>query len=80
MVRLCHNFSIGEEECAILRISKPIKSHYAKEHNLDLTQLMSENSYKEKYRLEMIEWSDSVRLKDPGYFCSITCSNGIHTD
>lgn len=67
---------IGDENCTILRISEPIKSHYAKENNLNLDELMSDNSYKEIYRLEMIKWSDAVRSKEPGYFCKVTCSKG----
>lgn len=68
---------IGDENCCILRISEPIKSHYAKENNLDLNQLMSENAYKENYRIEMIKWSDNVRLKEPGYFCEAACSKSV---
>lgn len=30
---------------------------------------MSADEYKEKYRLEMIEWSEAVRNQDPGCFC-----------
>uniref|UniRef100_T1GD91 Phosphomevalonate kinase n=1 Tax=Megaselia scalaris TaxID=36166 RepID=T1GD91_MEGSC len=53
----------------IIRISEPIKSSWAKELNLDLNLLLSDGPYKEKYRKDMIEWSDSVRAKDPGFFC-----------
>ncbi|KAK4883132.1 hypothetical protein RN001_006451 [Aquatica leii] len=67
---------IGNEKGCIIRISEPIKSHYAKENNLDLSELMSDNKYKENYRLQMIIWSDQVRSRDPGYFCRAACENG----
>ncbi|XP_055295621.1 phosphomevalonate kinase [Sitodiplosis mosellana] len=60
---------IGEEKAEIIRISEPIKLHWAKEKRLDLTELLSDGPYKEKYRKEMIVWSDSVRQRDPGFFC-----------
>ncbi|KAL5287588.1 hypothetical protein ACFFRR_008465 [Megaselia abdita] len=56
-------------ESEIIRISEPIKSSWAKELNLDLKLLMSDGPYKEKYRKDMIEWSDQVRAKDSGFFC-----------
>lgn len=37
---------------------------------------MSDGPYKEKYRLDMINWSDKVREEDPGHFCKIACENG----
>lgn len=36
---------------------------------MDLNQLLSDGAYKEKYRKEMIEWSDVMRSKDYGIFC-----------
>lgn len=30
---------------------------------------MSDGPYKEKYRKDMVDWSDSVRASDPGFFC-----------
>lgn len=63
------NSRIGEEKAEIIRISEPIKSHWAKEKGLNLTELLSDGPYKEKYRKEMIVWSDSVRQRDAGFFC-----------
>ncbi|KAE8753006.1 phosphomevalonate kinase [Frankliniella occidentalis] len=60
---------IGEENTVIIKISSPIKSHWAEEKGLDLHKLMSANQYKENFRQDMIIWSESVRAKDPGYFC-----------
>lgn len=37
---------------------------------------MSENVYKEKFRCEMIKWSDNIRAADPGYFCKAACIKG----
>ncbi|KAF5287708.1 hypothetical protein FQA39_LY15808 [Lamprigera yunnana] len=67
---------IGTDKCSILRISEPLKNHFAQKHNLDLHELMSDNKYKENYRLQMILWSDEVRSTDPGYFCRAACNNG----
>lgn len=63
------HFRIGEEQAEIIHISEPIKSHWAQEKGLDLVNLLSDGPYKEKYRKEMIIWSDIVRQRDPGYFC-----------
>lgn len=63
------NFRLGEENAEIIRISEPIKSTWAKEKNLILTQLLSDGPYKEKYRKEMIVWSDERRALDYGIFC-----------
>lgn len=60
---------IGNEKAIIIKISSPIKSHWAEVKGLDLDQLMSSDEYKEKYRLEMIKWSEAVRNQDPGCFC-----------
>ncbi|XP_073819337.1 phosphomevalonate kinase isoform X2 [Musca autumnalis] len=36
---------------------------------LDLQELLSDGPYKEKYRKDMIDWSDEVRKQSYGYFC-----------
>lgn len=69
-------FRITKEKCEIVRISEPIKGNYARTHNLDLSQLMGDGPYKEKYRLDMIKWSEEVRNNDYGYFCKAACENG----
>lgn len=53
------------------RIAEPIKSRFAKNHNLNLEQLMSSSDYKEKYRQEMVKWSEEVRKSDSDYFLKI---------
>lgn len=71
-----HYCSLGDDKSTIVRISEPIKSHFAKQKNLDLAQLMSQDSYKETIRKEMIEWSDEIRRVEPGYFCKVACTTG----
>lgn len=71
------HFRIGEEKAEIIRISEPIKSHWAKEKGLDLRELLSDGPYKEKYRKEMIVWSDSVRQRDPGFFCKASIEKSM---
>jgi phosphomevalonate kinase len=68
-------FSLGRENAEIIRISEPIKSTWAKENNLDLEQLLSDGPYKEKYRQNMIVWSDEMRAKDSGIFCRAASEN-----
>lgn len=81
---MCFIHRLGTDSAEIIRISEPIKSHWATEKGLDLNQLLSDGPYKEKYRKEMIIWSDQVRSTDPGYFCraainkSIFCKMKIH--
>lgn len=57
------------QDAQIIRISEPIKSEWAKKLNLSLTELLSDGPYKEKYRKQMITWSETVRNEDPGIFC-----------
>ncbi|XP_074030723.1 phosphomevalonate kinase isoform X1 [Leptinotarsa decemlineata] len=64
---------LGEEKCSIIRISEPLKKLYSEKHNLDGAELMTDGPYKEKYRLDMINWSDEVRKEAPGYFCRVAC-------
>ena len=71
-----NRFRIGVDKCSIVRISEPIKSHFARTKELSLEELMSENEYKERYRVEMILWSDEVRKREPGYFCKAACEKG----
>jgi phosphomevalonate kinase len=62
-------FRLGNEKAQIIRISEPIKSTWAREKNLNLTELLSDGPYKEKYRKMMIDWSDEQRALDYGVFC-----------
>lgn len=75
IILLQYFFSLGDR-CEVLKISQPIKSHWAKEKNLNLNELLSSNTYKEKYRLEMIKWSDEMRNQDYGCFCREACQMG----
>ncbi|XP_004522686.1 probable phosphomevalonate kinase [Ceratitis capitata] len=61
--------NIVRDRSQIVRISEPIKTEWAKRLNLNLNELLSDGPYKEKYRKDMIEWSEDVRAKDYGYFC-----------
>ncbi|XP_003695278.1 phosphomevalonate kinase [Apis florea] len=60
---------IGSDSSVIIKISAPIKSHWAKSHDLNIDQLMGDGKYKENYRLEMVKWGENIRNTDPGYFC-----------
>lgn len=67
---------LGSNLSQIVRISAPIKTEWSKKLNLNLNELLSDGPYKEKYRRDMIEWSDGVRAKDYGYFCRAAMENG----
>ncbi|EEB15119.1 Phosphomevalonate kinase, putative [Pediculus humanus corporis] len=59
----------GEEKVVIIKISAPIKDYFAKSSNLNFDELLGSGEYKEKYRKDMIIWSDKMREKDAGVFC-----------
>ena len=63
------NSQLNCDISVIVRLSGPLKRLYAQNHGLDFAQLLSSSSYKEKYRLPMIQWSEELRNRDPGYFC-----------
>ena len=54
---------------AMIKISAPIKSHWAEKHDLNFEELMGAGEYKETHRHDMIKWSEQIRQKDYGYFC-----------
>ncbi|KAK7871846.1 hypothetical protein R5R35_006440 [Gryllus longicercus] len=60
---------IGHDNGVIVKLSAPIKSHWAQLRGLELSKLLDSSSYKEKYRQDMIIWGESMREKDYGYFC-----------
>ncbi|XP_037532592.1 phosphomevalonate kinase [Nematolebias whitei] len=62
---------LGLETCCVVRLSAPLKQQYAQEHGLDLDQLLGPGPYKEQYRANMIQWGESCRNKDPGFFCRL---------
>ncbi|XP_068622614.1 phosphomevalonate kinase [Battus philenor] len=70
-----HLQKVLSDKCAIIKISQPIKSHWANEKKLNLEELLSDSKYKEQYRLEMVRWSEDMRLKDYGCFCRAACEN-----
>merc|ERR1712018_203471 len=53
----------------IIRLSGPLKECYAENHGLDYSRLLDSSDYKEKYRKDMITWSEKIRNEDPAYFC-----------
>jgi len=57
------------EDAVILRLSGPLKECYAKDNGLDFEKLLSAGEYKEKYRLDMLRWSEAIRADDYTYFC-----------
>lgn len=69
------NSLLGNKRCSILRLSEPLKRIFAKNHNLDLKELLSDGPYKEIHRYNMIKWGEEVRSKDPGFFCKAACDN-----
>lgn len=64
-----NNYRIGPEKCVIIRLSGPIKKHWAQTKSLQLDELLSDGEMKEQHRKAMIEWSENVRSNDHSYFC-----------
>jgi len=62
------------ERSVIIRLSGPLKECFAKDNGLDYEKLLSASDYKEKYREEMITWSEEIRNKDYTYFCKAAIS------
>ncbi|XP_053997796.1 phosphomevalonate kinase [Hylaeus anthracinus] len=60
---------IGPDSSVIIKLSGPIKFHWAKSLDLDIDQLLGDGKYKETYRLEMAKWGENIRKNDYGYFC-----------
>ncbi|CAB4070480.1 PMVK [Lepeophtheirus salmonis] len=52
------------ENVRVVRLSSPIKKIYAERHDLDYEKLLSASDYKEKYRADMIEWSEELQDND----------------
>merc|ERR1711935_381459 len=53
------------------RLSAPLKAAFAQEHGLDFQELLSDGSYKEQYRAQMITWGEEQRIKSSGYFAEL---------
>lgn len=73
-------YRLNNENSIIIRLSGPIKTHWAKSKNLNKDQLFGDGQYKENYRLEMIKWSENIRKQDYGYFCkaAVEMYNGMY--
>lgn len=59
---------LGDAVAKTVRLSGPIKQQFAANNGLDYSSLLSASEYKEKYRLQMIEWSEAKRAQDSGFF------------
>jgi len=72
---------LGTDNATLIKISAPIKSHWAEKHDLNFEELMSAGEYKEAHRQDMIKWSEEIRQKDYGYFCqaAVELCNGRYT-
>jgi phosphomevalonate kinase len=77
---VCLYSRLGTNNTAMIKISAPIKTHWAGTHDLDFEELMSAGEYKEEHRQDMIKWSEQIRQKDYGYFCqaAVEMFNGTH--
>jgi len=62
------------DEAVIVRLSGQLKECYAQDNGLDYEKLLSAGEYKEKYRLDMLKWSEEIRNKDYAYFCRAAIS------
>lgn len=60
---------LNSNNAVIIRLSAPIKSHWALMNSLDYNKLLGTSVYKESHRKGMLEWSEKIRNEDYGYFC-----------
>jgi len=58
---------LTDQVAQIIRISEPIKKHWAKKMDLSVNDLLG--PLKEEHRKQMIVWSDKVRTQLPTFFC-----------
>lgn len=56
-------------------ISYPLKEEYAELMGVDATRLKYDLLYKEKYRQQMVDWSEKIRNEDSSYFCRKVLAN-----
>ncbi|KAF1750024.1 hypothetical protein GCK72_016569 [Caenorhabditis remanei] len=61
-------------------ISHSLKEEYAKIHDLNFAELLTDGPYKEKYRKDMILWGEEARNKDFGVFCRAAIKSVIDSD
>ncbi|BET00915.1 Phosphomevalonate kinase [Nesidiocoris tenuis] len=59
---------MDSSKTALIRLSAPLKTEWAKGRGLDVAELLSSSEYKERYRAEMVIWGEEMRKSDPGYF------------
>jgi phosphomevalonate kinase len=57
------------DNATAIKISAPIKSHWAEKFNLNFKELMAAGEHKAAHRHDMIKWSKQIRQKYDGYFC-----------
>ena len=55
--------ALPDGSARVVRLSGPLKKCYAETHGLDYELLLSAGEYKEKYRRDMIKWSEEIRYK-----------------
>lgn len=48
---------------------RPFDNRLQETLEVNFNELLTSGPYKEAYRKDMIEWGESVRDRDPGYFC-----------
>lgn len=65
---------------SLITLSAPLKEAYAEEHGLDYHRLLDSSDYKEKFRLDMINWSETKRNETPGYFCIRAIDKALKND
>jgi len=57
------------EAATIVRIAGPIKYLFSQHKNLDFARMLTADEYKEKFRVEMVEFQDREMARDDGFFC-----------
>ncbi|XP_071964051.1 phosphomevalonate kinase-like [Antedon mediterranea] len=55
----------------IIRLSAPLKEQFAKENEMNFTELLSSSEYKEMCRAKMITWGEEQRKQNLSVFCEL---------
>lgn len=66
----------------MIHISEPIKLEYSKLNKINFDKLMMASEYKEKYRQDMVRWSEAEKLNrnDHNYFLKLALQMSFVND
>uniref|UniRef100_A0A1I7TS76 Phosphomevalonate kinase n=1 Tax=Caenorhabditis tropicalis TaxID=1561998 RepID=A0A1I7TS76_9PELO len=72
--------TLKDVNVSVVGISNSLKEQFATINGLNYAELLTDGSYKEQFRKEMIEWGEKARIKDSGLFCRSAIDSVIDSD